>query len=135
MAAHAERAGPDHPGQLPGRSWLAILKRTVNEFQQDHLGDWAAALTYYGVMSLFPMLIALVAVLGLFGSASSVTSLINSLNSVGLGGIARSITTPLNDVVQHRSSAGVLLVVGIVVALWSASGYIVAFIRASSATS
>ena len=115
------------------RSWWAILKRTVREFRDDNLTDWAAALTYYGVMALFPMLIALVSVLGLFGSAGSVTSLINSLNAVGLGGIARSITTPLNDVVQHRSSAGVLLVVGIVVALWSASGYIGAFMRASNA--
>src|SRR5436853_4457047 len=133
MAAHAERAGPDHPGQLPGRSWLAILKRTVNEFQQDHLGDWAAALTYYGVMSLFPMLIALVAVLGLFGSASSVTSLINSLNSVGLSSIAKSIEQPLDNVVNMRGGAGALFGVGVVLALWSASGYIGAFIRASNA--
>jgi membrane protein len=125
--------GPDHPGELGGSSWWAILKRTVKEFQDDNLTDWAASLTYYGVMALFPMLIALVSVLGLFGSEGSVTSLINSLNAVGLGGIARSITTPLNDVVQHRSSAGVLLVVGIVVALWSASGYIGAFMRAANA--
>ena len=118
---------------MAGRSWWGIVKRTYEEFQDDHLTDWAAALTYYGVLSLFPMLIALVSVLGLFGSAGSVTSLINSLNAVGLGGIARSITTPLNDVVQHRSSAGVLLVVGIVVALWSASGYIGAFMRAANA--
>ena len=114
-------------------AWWAILKRTVKEFREDDLTDWAAALTYYGVMSLFPMLIALVSVLGLFGSESSVTSLINSLNAVGLDSIARSITTPLNDVVQHRSSAGVLLVVGIVVSLWSASSYIGAFMRASNA--
>src|SRR3954469_19570465 len=114
-------AAPDDPTDLPRRSWVKIVKRTVREFQDDNLTDWAASLTYYGVMALFPMLIALVSVLGLFGSEGSVTSLINSLNAVGLGGIARSITTPLNDVVQHRSSAGVLLVVGIVVALWSAS--------------
>src|SRR5436190_4035068 len=118
---------------MAGRSWWGIVKRTYEEFQDDHLTDWAAALTYYGVMALFPMLIALVSVLGLFGSAGSVTSLINSLNAVGLGSIARSITTPLNDVVQHRSSAGVLFVVGIVVALWSASSYIGAFMRASNA--
>src|SRR5256714_2683071 len=121
MAAHAERAGPDHPGQLPGRSWLAILKRTVNEFQQDHLGDWAAALTYYGVMSLFPMLIALVSVLGLFGSASSVTNLVNSLDEVGLGGLAKGIEQPLNQIVNNRGSAGILFVVGLATALWSAS--------------
>ena len=132
MASSGGDGGPDHPGQLEGRSWWAILKRTGKEFQDDNLTDWAAALTYYGVMSLFPMLIALVSILGLFGSESSVTSLINSLNAVGLSSIAGSITKPLNDVVQHRSSAGVLFVVGIVVALWSASSYIGAFMRASN---
>src|SRR3989440_11167514 len=132
-ATEASNGTPDHPGELEGRSWWAIVKRTVKEFQGDNLTDWAAALTYYGVMSLFPMLIALVAVLGLFGSESSVTSLINSLNAVGLSSIASSITKPLNDVVQHRSSAGILFVVGIAVALWSASGYVGAFMRASNA--
>src|SRR5947208_9348881 len=114
-----------------GSSW-AILKRTVKEFQDDNLTDWAAALTYYGVLSLFPMLIALVSVLGLFGSASSVTNLIDSLNTVGLNSIARGIQKPLNDVVSHRGQASVLFVVGIATALWSASGYIGAFIRASN---
>src|SRR2546423_3571213 len=132
MAAHTERAGPDHPGELAGRSWFAILKRTVREFQADNLTDWAAALTYYGVMSLFPMLIALVAVLGLVGSESSVTSLIDSLNAVGLSSIANAIKEPLNNVVQNRGGAGALFGVGIALALWSASGYIGAFMRASN---
>src|SRR5436309_4601096 len=55
-----EQEEPDEPSELPGRSWPAILKRTVKEFREDDLTDWAAALTYYGVMSLFPMLIVLV---------------------------------------------------------------------------
>src|SRR5256885_5643334 len=111
----------------------AILKRTVKEFQDDNLTDWAAALTYYGVMSLFPMLIALVSVLGLFGSASSVTNLVNSLDEVGLGGLAKGIQQPLNQIVNNRGSAGILFVVGLATALWSASGYIGAFTRASNA--
>jgi membrane protein len=113
--------------------WWAILKRTVKEFRQDNLTDWAAALTYYGVLALFPMLIALVSVLGLVGSENSVTTLINSLNSVGLSSIAKSIEKPLTDVVTHRSTAGVLFVVGLAIALWSASSYIGAFMRASNA--
>src|SRR3954452_12849173 len=52
-------AAPDDPTDLPRRSWVKIVKRTVREFQDDNLTDWAASLTYYGVMSLFPMLIAL----------------------------------------------------------------------------
>jgi membrane protein len=130
--ASGGNSGPDHPGEIEGRSWVQILKRTFKEFQDDNLTDWAAALTYYGVMSLFPMLIALVAVLGLFGSASSVTSLINSLNAVGLSSIAKSISQPLNNVVQQRGGAGALFGVGIALALWSASGYIGAFMRASN---
>jgi membrane protein len=132
MAAERQQDTLDHPGELPARSWVAILKRTFREFRDDNLTDWAAALTYYGVMSLFPMLIALVSVLGLFGSASSVNSLIDSLDQVGLQSIGDSIEKPLNDVVGNRSGAGVLFVVGLALALWSASGYIGAFMRASN---
>ncbi|MFL5884374.1 MAG: YihY/virulence factor BrkB family protein, partial [Thermoleophilaceae bacterium] len=114
-------------------SWWAILKRTVKEFQDDNLTDWAAALTYYGVMSLFPMLIALVSILGLFGSERSVTSFVNSLDEVGLGGVAKGIEQPLTQIVNNPGSAGVLFVVGLATALWSASGYIGAFTRASNA--
>src|SRR5437762_7985154 len=102
MGAGTRERNVDSPADLEGRSWWAILKRTVTEFRDDDLTDWAAALTYYGVMSLFPMLIALVSLLGLFGSASAVTSLVSSLNEVGLGGIAKSINQPLNEVVNNR---------------------------------
>ena len=92
MAADDEDGqAPEGPTDLPTRSWIAILKRTVGELQDDNLGDAAAALTYYGVMSLIPMLIALVAVLGVFGQASSVTTLIDSFRATGLDGIADNI--------------------------------------------
>src|SRR5437868_14063354 len=113
-----------------GSTW-AILKRTVKEFQDDNLTDWAAALTYYGVMSLFPMLIALVSVLGLFGSARSVTNLVHSPDEVGLGGLAKGIEQPFNQIVNTRASAGILFVVGLGTAVWSASASIGAFTRAS----
>jgi hypothetical protein len=35
--------------------WSAVLKRTVKEFREDNVTDWAAALTYYGVLSIFPV--------------------------------------------------------------------------------
>jgi membrane protein len=131
MASGAGR--PSHPGDLPRRSWKAILKRTIREFREDNLMDWAAALTYYGVMSLFPMLVVLVAVLGLFGKPETVTTLIDSLRTAGLDGIAENIENPLNGVVENRGGAGALLGAGLLVALWSASGYVGAFIRASNA--
>ena len=132
MGAETKERNVESPVDLEGRSWWAILKRTVKEFRDDDLTDWAAALTYYGIMSLFPMLIALVSLLGLFGSASSVTSLVNSLNEVGLSGVAKGIQQPLNELVNKPGSAGVLFVVGLATALWSASGYIGAFMRASN---
>src|SRR5438046_3079419 len=111
MAADARDGGLDSPADIEARSWWAIIKRTVTEFRDDDLTDSAAALTYYGIMSLFPMLIALVAVLGLLGSQSSITSLVNSLDEVGLGGIAKGIRQPLNEIVNQHGSAGVLFVV------------------------
>src|SRR3954467_9824396 len=129
QGSDGDQAGPT---DLPKRSWLEILKRTVQEFQDDNLTDWAAALTYYGVMSLFPMLIALVAVLGLVGQSDSVNTLLDSLREAGLGGIADNVQKPLTGVVNAKGGAGALLGVGLLASRWSASGYLGAFIRASN---
>jgi membrane protein len=124
---------PDDPTDLPGRSWFAILKRTVKEFQEDNLTDWAAALTYYGVMSLFPMLIVLVALLGLVGQESTITTMTDSLRAAGLDDVAKNIQGPLDEIVKHKGGAGALVGFGLLVALWSASGYVGAFTRAMNA--
>ena len=124
---------PKHPLQLGLSAWRRILRRTVAEFQDDNLMDWAAALTYYGVMSLFPMLIVLVAVLGLLGEPDTIDSLTGALRDAGLAGIADNVEDPLNGVVENRGGAGALFGVGLLGALWSASGYIGAFMRASNA--
>jgi membrane protein len=123
---------PKGPTDLPKRSWKAILKRTVKEFQDDNLTDWAAALTYYGVLSLFPMLIALVAVLGIFGQQSSVGTLLDSFREAGLESVAENIEEPLTGVVQQKGGAGALLGFGLALSLWSASGYLGAFMRAAN---
>src|ERR671916_1615186 len=83
---HDQRDGrePDDPGDLGKGGWMGVLKRTVREFKEDNLTDWAAALTYYGVLSLFPMLIVLVSVLGLIG-ASATQPLIDNLSQVAPG--------------------------------------------------
>src|SRR3954469_22119414 len=79
--APEERDPPEDPADLPARSWKQIVKRTVKEFQDDNLTDWSAALTYYGVMSLFPMLLVLVALLGLVGQESTISTATDSLRS------------------------------------------------------
>jgi membrane protein len=124
---------PDSPTDLPGRSWKQILKRTVKEFQDDNLTDWAAALTYYGVMALFPMLIVLIAFLGIVGHQSTVTTLIDSFRTAGLSDVANNIEKPLTSIINNKGGAGALLGVGLLGSLWAASGYIGAFMRACNA--
>ena len=121
---------PSDPTELPSRSWTQIVKRTVKEFQEDNLTDWAAALTYYGVMSLFPMLIVLVALLGLVGQQDTINTLINSFNQAGLHSVADNIQKPLTSIVNNKGGAGALFGFGLLGSVWAASGYLGAFMRA-----
>jgi len=134
MARDRQRKDVD-PGDIPGTGWKAVLKRTAKEFQQDNLTDWAAALTYYAVLALFPALLVLVALVGLFGQYPQTTdALINIVKQVsGDDSSLDGLRDTINGVVQNKGGAGALLGVGLVVALWSASGYIGAFMRASNA--
>jgi membrane protein len=109
-----------------------VLKRTVPKFSSDNLSDWAAALTYYSVLALFPMLIVLVALLGLVGQEGTIDTLIASLNKSGLGGLADGVDEPLRQVVDHKGGAGAVLGFALLASLWSASGYIGAFTRAAN---
>src|SRR3954468_14716491 len=117
-------AEPDAPTDLPRRSWKQILKRTAKEFQDDNITDWGAALTYYGVMSLFPMLLVLVALLGLVGQESTISTMTDSLRAAGLKDVAKNIEDPLNEIVSHKGGAGALFGFGLLLALWSASGWV-----------
>jgi membrane protein len=126
-------SAPDSPTDLNKRNWKALLKRTVKEFQEDNLTDWAAALTYYALLALFPALLVLTAVLGIFGQQNTIDTFIQSLRDAGLGDAANNIQGPLNDVVKAKGGAGALLGFGLVGAVWSASGYLGAFMRASNA--
>jgi membrane protein len=134
MATDVRKAGPDGPTDLPKRSWLATLKRTFTEFKDDNITDWAAALTYYAVLSLFPAMIALVSILGLVVDKATITRVLEqTLASIGPASAINTFKGPINEVTGNSSTAGILLIVGIAVALWSASGYIGAFMRASNA--
>ncbi|MEU6486763.1 YihY/virulence factor BrkB family protein [Streptomyces sp. NPDC046887] len=127
-----EANAPDKPTELPKRSWGALLKRTFAEFQDDELTDKAAALTYYSVLSLFPALLAMVSILGLAGE-SAVDSVLENLRKLAPGP-ARDIITQAVEQLRGGGGLGSLMaVVGLVLAIWSASGYIAAFIRASNA--
>jgi membrane protein len=126
-----EDRAPDQPTQLKARAWPAVLRRTLKEYKADNLPDLAAALTYYGVLAIFPMLIVLVSVLGLIGN--SVTQpLIDNLGKVAPGAAKQIFTSAITNIQKNQGTAGVLVIVGLAGALWSASGYVGAFMRASN---
>jgi len=115
-----------------GSLWGA-LKRTFNAFQSDQVTDLAAALTYYGVLALFPAVVALVSLVGLFGDPRSVTETLTEIvRDLGPSTAANTFAGPIESLTSNRETAGLLLVVGIAGALYSASGYVGAFIRASN---
>jgi membrane protein len=123
---------PETPADLKAGSWWAVLKRTVREFREDNLTDWAAALTYYGVLAIFPALIVLVSVVGLIGS-SATQPLIDNLGKVAPGPAQEIFTSAIRNLQGSQGAAGIFFVVGLAGALWSASGYVAAFMRASNA--
>jgi membrane protein len=128
----ARRTGDEHRGDGSASSLGATLKRTVKEFSDDDLTHWAAALTYYGILSIFPALLALVAVLGLLGSGA-IQPLLDNLGSVAPGPAKDIMTSALQGLQNSGGGAGVLFVISIAGAIWSASGYVSAFMDASNA--
>jgi membrane protein len=123
---------PAKPTQLDRDDWKAVLKRTGKGFMDDNLTDWAAALTYYGVLSIFPALIALVSVVGLIGP-SATQPLIDNLATFTPGAARDVVTNAINGLAESQGAAGLLFFVGLAGALWSASGYVGGFMRASNA--
>jgi YihY family inner membrane protein len=123
---------PERPTQLPGGSWWAAVKRTIREFKTDNLKDWAAALTYYSVLSIFPALLVLVSLLDLAGR-STMQTLLDNLGQVAPGSVNQVLRGAIDNLQHTHASAGVVALAGLAAALWSASSYIAAFMRASNA--
>ncbi|MGK5742207.1 YihY/virulence factor BrkB family protein [Micromonospora sp. URMC 103] len=125
--------GPESPAQLSGTGWKATLRRTVREFQEDSLTDWAAALTYYGVLSIFPGLLVLVSILGLLGRGTTNTVRETLDQAVPVGTIQQILDKAIEQAQGSGGLASIAAVLGLLAAFWSASGYIAAFMRASNA--
>ncbi|MFG3436662.1 YihY/virulence factor BrkB family protein [Nonomuraea sp. NPDC047897] len=124
-------ASPETPADLPRRAWWSVAKRTLAEFRDDRVPDLAAALTYYAVLSIFPAMIVLVSLFGLLGQDDT-AMLIGHLAVLAPAEVRDLLTQGLAGVQRSSGSAGLLAIVGLAVALWSASGYIGAFIRAGN---
>lgn len=120
---------PDSPADLTKRSWLYVLRTTVREFTSDQCTDLAAALTYYAVLAAAPALLAVVSVLGLVGNGEqAVQKLLEIVGDVGSDSAVNTLQ-PILENISNSPGAGVAFVVSLVVALWSASGYVAAFSR------
>jgi membrane protein len=128
----ADETAPGGPTGLSGRSWLSVLKRTFKEFKADNLTDWAAALTYYGVLALFPAIIALISIIGLVGP-SATQPILDNLAKLTPGPANDILSGAVRQVAGSRGGASIAFIVGIAAAIWSASGYVGAFSRASNA--
>ena len=135
-AAKADAPHPDHdakpdgPDDLSKPSWGFTLKRTLREFMNDQCMDLAAALTYWAVLAIAPALLALVSILGLLGNSQDIVSQVMGYVEQMAPGAAGGQLETLLEAVTEQQSAGFALVTGLLVALWSASGYVMAFSRA-----
>jgi len=125
---------PDDPTDLDAPSWRGVLKRTVTEFKEDNCTDWAAALTYYGVLAVFPAAIALLSLVGLVGDPRQTTdALLGIVEDLGPASATETFAGPIEALASREQAAGFALVLGLATALWSASGYVGAFGRAANA--
>ncbi|GAA2847295.1 hypothetical protein Acy02nite_03430 [Actinoplanes cyaneus] len=125
-------AGPDNPAQLRGRGLFAALRRTVKQFSEDNLSDWAAALTYYGVLSIFPGILVIVSLLGMLSSDGQKVVQDAAHQLAPNAELQKLVDTVLTQV-KDPGAAGIAAIFGLLVAFWSASGYVAAFMRASNA--
>ena len=127
-AAPRTRHGTD---TISAGSWKDALKRTVKAFKEDNLTDWAAALTYFGVLAIFPALLVVVSVLGLIGE-SATDSLLQNLEDVAPGPAQEILTNAIENLQGAGSASGVAFVIGLGAAIWASSGYVNGFMSASN---
>lgn len=120
------------PLTLRCRSWLGALRRSIAGFQKNNVADWAAALTYYSAISLFPGILVVTALLGLAGPTAA-QSLIDAIEQFGRNDGSALLVDTIRELQGTRALAGPLALVGVATALWTASGYIGAFVRAANA--
>ena len=132
VAGHRSERTPDKPAELGRGGWLAAARRTAKEFKEDNLRDWAAALTYYGIQSIFPGLLVLVSLLGLIGK-SATQPVVNGLTQLAPANVRTIVSHAITHLQSNHAAAGILTVVSLVLGLWSASNYVAGFMRASNA--
>lgn len=121
----------DGDGKGFGRQFVTLLVAALDRFGRHHLFDWAAALTYYSMLALFPALIVLVSALGLAGQ-DTIDALLTNLETLTPGPVRDLFIGAIEELRRTASSAGVVLAISLTAAMWSASSYIGAFSRAAN---
>ncbi len=121
----------ESPAQLPKRSWYKVLRGSVKEFSDDQLTDTAAALTYYSVQAIFPAAVVLLSLIG-FAGPDTTQKLLDNLNPIIPGSAHDQLQSLIKSLQDNQKSAGIALILGLATGIWSASGYIAAFMRASN---
>ncbi len=122
------RRKPRRFGDLPKGSWRRIAKRTFDQYRADGVTNLAAALTYRAILSLFPALIALVALLGVLGQyPQTFNAVLQIVGGFAPASTVQTISGPLRQVITDKGGAGALLGVGLATAVWAASGYVGTF--------
>lgn len=111
-----------------GRWWAALRRTPVTAWNED-ITDWAAALTYYAVLALFPVLLVMLSVLGL-SMPSSTPEVIDRLTQAAPPESRELLRAALRETAQQQSAAWLLVVIGGIGGLWSGSSYLAVFRRA-----
>lgn len=124
-----DESKPDSPTHLHGSSWKYAFKRSVSEFSRNKCTDLASSLTYFAMLSIFPALLAMVSLLGIAGQAEATTrNIVGILEQFASDQVVETLKQPIEQLAS-APSAGLALAVGLLGALWSASGYVGAFGR------
>src|SRR5689334_3520508 len=114
--------------------WWAMAKAIYGRFGEVQVTDRAAAQTYYSILSIFPALLVLVSLLALLGSyPDTYQSIINPLHDAAPGTAVNTIDSALRDALRSRGHASVLLIVGLALGIYSASGAMGAAMRSLEA--
>lgn len=116
----------------PVRATKGIARRALINFKRDAIPDRAAALTYFGVLAIFPGVLVLVSIMGLVGRANA-QSVLDNLRAIAPGGVNSFLRTVIEQVQGRAGAASIGAIVGLVIAVWSASAYVAAFMRAMNA--
>src|SRR5947199_2149257 len=105
-----------------GRPW-PLLKRTARAFWDDQMTQHAAALTYYGLMSLFPAALLGISLLGLLGQyPDTYNSVVSYLRDVVPKETLTALDHSLRSAIRHKGSAATGLAIGVVTALYGTTG-------------